>query len=387
MSTGAKRILMLTHEFPPYPGGVGRYCWSLAAAATRAGHRVTVLAPAHGNHRSDQYRDPPGVDVVHFAGDSFHFRDLRGLEQLVADTVASGKWDLVHAADWPMIMASRRVAFESTERVATLHGSDVLLFRHSLRARIAGARRALKQFDTLICNSAYTASLLRSGFPEVSNLRVAPLGVDAQWFDEPSQDTVAAYLNRIGCNESSRIILTVARLDERKGHLATLAAIAKLPESEQIDLTYVCVGRSVDAEYEARIVAMAKALGIRTVLTGTLPDKELAAAYRTADVLALCGQKIPQKVEGFGLVLLEGAAQGLPAVVTNVHALPEVVVNGTTGWVCDGNDPSRLAVALSMALAGSTANEMRRDCVTHARQYTWDRCAELTYGTRLAAVA
>ncbi len=56
----SKKILMLTHEFPPYPSGVGRYCWSLAAAAARAGHCVTVLAPAHAPHRSDHYRDPPG---------------------------------------------------------------------------------------------------------------------------------------------------------------------------------------------------------------------------------------------------------------------------------------------------------------------------------------
>jgi hypothetical protein len=35
-----KKILMLTHEFPPYPGGVGRYCWSLAAAAARPTRRT-----------------------------------------------------------------------------------------------------------------------------------------------------------------------------------------------------------------------------------------------------------------------------------------------------------------------------------------------------------
>jgi glycosyltransferase involved in cell wall biosynthesis len=63
------------------------------------------------------------------------------------------------------------------------------------------------------------------------------------------------------------------------------------------------------------------------------------------------------------------------------------VVNGTTGWVCEGNDPARLAVALSMALASSGAREMREACVAHARKFTWDRCAELTYGRRLAAVA
>jgi phosphatidyl-myo-inositol dimannoside synthase len=182
-----------------------------------------------------------------------------------------------------------------------------------------------------------------------------------------------------------RVVLTVARLDERKGHLATLASLAHLPEAERKSLKYVCVGRAVDKAYEARIVATAASLGVRTVLTGTLPDAELLAAYRTASVLALCGQNLPQKVEGFGLVLLEGAAQGLPAVVTNVHALPEVVVNGFTGWVCEGDDPSRLATALSMALAGSTSNEMRDACVTHARQFTWDRCADLTYRGQCAA--
>ncbi len=181
-------------------------------------------------------------------------------------------------------------------------------------------------------------------------------------------------------------MLTVARLDERKGHLATLAALAKLPAAERASIKYVCVGRAVDVAYEARIVEMASALGVQTVLTGTLPDGELKAAYRTASMLALCGQDIPQKVEGFGLVLLEGAAQGLPAVVTNVHALPEVVVNGFTGWVCEGNDPSRLSTAMSVALAGSTSSDMRDACVSHARKFTWDRCAELTYsgGSRLS---
>jgi phosphatidylinositol alpha-1,6-mannosyltransferase len=382
-----KKILMLTHEFPPYPGGVGRYCWSLAAAAARGGHEVTVLAPAHSQHRSDRYRDPPGVKVVHFAGDLFHFRELAAIEQLVTDTVESDEWDIVHAADWPMIVAARRLTHTYGRRVASLHGSDVLLFRRSLRARIAGAAKALRHFDSLVCNSAYTASLLHSGFPEVRNVRVAPLGVDSQWFEEPASDAVAAYHARIGRREGEQIVLTVARLDERKGHLATLAALAKLPDSARKSVRYVCVGRAVDTNYEARIVETAKALGVRTVLTGTLPDAELKAAYRTASMLALCGQDMPQKVEGFGLVLLEGAAQGLPAVVTNVHALPEVVVNGFTGWVCDGSDPTRLATAMSAALYRSTSTEMRAACISHARKFTWDRCAELTYTGRLAAVA
>ena len=276
----SKKILMLTHEFPPYPGGVGRYCWSLAAAAARAGHSVTVLAPAHSSHRSDHYRDPPDVKVVHFTGDQFHFRELAAVEQLVTDLVRSEAWDVIHAADWPMIAAARRLTQAPGQRVASLHGSDVLLFRHSLRARLAGASRALRHFDAVVCNSLYTASLLRAGFPDVGAVHVAPLGVDQQWFDEPSTDATEAYLKRIGWCTGERIILTVARLDERKGHLATLASLARFPEAERATLKYVCVGRAMDREYAARIAATAKSLGVTTVLTGTLPDSELLAAYR-----------------------------------------------------------------------------------------------------------
>jgi phosphatidylinositol alpha-1,6-mannosyltransferase len=150
---------------------------------------------------------------------------------------------------------------------------------------------------------------------------------------------------------------------------------------------YVCAGEVTDSVYEARIIDSAMSLGVRTVLAPRLPHAELIAAYHTASVLALCGEAPPQYVAGFGLTLLESAAQGVPAVITNVHALPEVVVNGTTGWVCEGNDSARLSVALSMAFASSGGSEVREACIAHARNYTWDRCAELTYDGALAAVA
>ncbi len=155
----------------------------------------------------------------------------------------------------------------------------------------------------------YTASLLRAGFPDVANVHVAPLGVDAQWFDEPSLEATEAYQRRIGWSLGERVVLTVARLDERKGHLATLASLARLPESERKNIKYVCVGRAEDKAYEARIVATAASLGVPHGSSRDLAGAELLAAYRTASVLALCGQNILQEVEGFGLELLEGAAQ------------------------------------------------------------------------------
>jgi len=86
------------------------------------------------------------------------------------------------------------------------------------------------------------------------------------------------------------------------------------------------------------------------------------------------------QIEGFGLVLLEAAAAGLPAVVTAVHAIPEVV-DSRAGWICQPRDIAGLARSFADALIDSRHDKMRDLCIDHAREFTWDQCARLTYGS------
>jgi phosphatidylinositol alpha-1,6-mannosyltransferase len=89
-----KRILVLTHEFAPYPGGVARFCWNVGAAGARAGHEVMVLVPEHAYHIKDGGRDPPGTRVTRFAGDVIAMGELRGLERRVQAAIESSTWDI-----------------------------------------------------------------------------------------------------------------------------------------------------------------------------------------------------------------------------------------------------------------------------------------------------
>jgi phosphatidyl-myo-inositol dimannoside synthase len=384
-----RSILLLTHEFPPYPGAVGRYCWNLAEAAARAGHQMTVLAPSHGDGSVEHYEKLEGVNVLRYPAELFHFRELKRFERVAREVFDQGAWEVVHAADWPMIVALRNLALTRTQTVATLHGNDLLNIRRSLRAWMAGAPRALAQFSHYVCDSRHTASLLLRDFPRLADgdLRIAPLGVDEWWFKTPKPQEVEAYRRRINHVQGERIVLTVAPLEERKGQLATLAALARLPEEERRRLKYVCIGLSVDPAFEERIAAMADAVGVTTVLTGALRDTHVRAAYMLADVLALCGSSLPRRMPGYGPVPLEAAAQGLPAVVTRVHALPEMVRHERTGWICEESDFAGLAAALGAALSGAHRQSQGAECVAHAREFTWDRCAETTYAARLAAAA
>jgi phosphatidylinositol alpha-1,6-mannosyltransferase len=372
-------ILMLTHEFPPYPGGVGRYCASLAEAAARAGHRVTVLAP---DHKQDAPPSLAGIEVQRFSGDVFHFRELKSLRGHISQMLARapGSHDVVHAADWPAIVAMRGLRTPGSRRLATLHGTDVLLMRSSIRAKLARAATALASFDGYVCNSRYTQGLLQEHFPKLAGRStVTPLGVDTSWFEPAAEAGQQALAQRIQRRDDDLTVLTVARLDSRKGQLRTIQALGRLPDALKRRVHYLCVGKEVEAGYGQAMQDAASRCCVRLSLTGRLPDGELKAAYALADVFALTGESVPGKVEGFGLVLLEAAAQGLPAVVTQLQALPEVVAHGQTGWVCA--DDTALAQAFEAALAPSAAQALQTQCVAHARAFTWDRCAELTYGS------
>ncbi|HYH46766.1 MAG TPA: glycosyltransferase family 4 protein, partial [Thermoanaerobaculia bacterium] len=67
---------------------------------------------------------------------------------------------------------------------------------------------------------------------------------------------------------------------------------------------------------------------------------------------------VPSTYEGMPLVVLEAMAAGVPVVASRVSGIPEVVVDGETGWLVPKEDPAALAGALAEVLAD--ASEARR---------------------------
>lgn len=372
-----RSILIATHEYLPYPGGIGRYCAALAGAAAAAGHRVEVLAPAYDGPVGRVFGDD-GVTIHRFAGDTFRLAALRDYRARLRDLLAAGTYHDVLAADWPAILALGPVATPGVRRLATIYGTEVLMFRRSWRLRLLGAGRALHSFDRLIGISDFTRDLLARNSPQLATRAEAiPLGVDAGWFRTPEAQAVQAFRSRCRIEDGNRVVLTVARLDSRKGHDRTIDALGRLPEAMRAKLRYLCVGRIVDEAYAARLRELASARSVDLLLTGPVPDAEVLAAYRVADVFALTANAEAHKVEGFGLVLLEAAAQGLPSVVTPVDAIPEVIAAGRTGHVADS--PEALAAAFADVLDGDP-QRWRDSCIAHARTFSWDACAHATFG-------
>ncbi|MDQ1479427.1 MAG: phosphatidyl-myo-inositol alpha-mannosyltransferase, partial [Actinomycetota bacterium] len=105
-------------------------------------------------------------------------------------------------------------------------------------------------------------------------------------------------------------------------------------------------------------------------LVGYIPDADLPDYYRAADVFILP----TRTAEGFGLVLMEAAASGVPSIATDSGAPREVVDDGVTGLLVPPGAPDALASAITkLYRSPELLSEMGRAALTRSASFTWDR--------------
>lgn len=209
-------------------------------------------------------------------------------------------------------------------------------------------RRALEGSCRVVTNSDATSAEFRSfGVPGEKLMRVYP-GVDPRRFRPGPRDPDP--LRRYGL-DGKRVILTVARLDQRKGHDVVLRALARL---DAPDVVYLIVGRGRE---EARLRALAGACGVvdRVRFAGFIPDADLPAVYNLCDIFAMPnrvteGTALAGDVEGFGISFVEAGACGKPVVAGRSGGAVEAVLDGETGLLVDPRSDQGVAEAIQRLL-------------------------------------
>ncbi|MEV3902902.1 glycosyltransferase [Mycobacterium sp. NPDC050551] len=183
-------------------------------------------------------------------------------------------------------------------------------------------------------------------------------GVDPDAFDS-TDDRSAIHESRIG--EADRVVGTFAMLRPEKDH-ETLVRAARLVVDRLPDTKFLLVG---DGATRPDIERLVVELGLtnHVVLTGARTD--VPALLRAIDVFVLSSAT----VECFPISLLEAMAAGRPAVCTAVGGVPEMIQEGTTGYLVPPRDPGALAERLVAVLSDrELAHRMGRAARTRVEE-------------------
>jgi len=219
----------------------------------------------------------------------------------------------------------------------------------------------LRTADIVIVNSNYVGNAaIALGAREERVKVVCPVGQELPGQGEPATHGVA----------ERPTVLCVSNLEQRKAQEYLLRAVALLRE-QAFSLMLVGSERAREADYVAKLRDMTQALDLadKVCFAGRLEGKDLAAAYRQADIFVL-----PSLMEGYGLVLLEAMSFGLPVVASKVGGIPEIVSDGVEGILVPPRDEKALANAIAELLACPTKRrEMGEKGIARAcQQPSWD---------------
>lgn len=286
-------------------------------------------------------------------------RDLLALLDLVR-LLRSGGFDAVHSVTPKAGLIAAIAGFVSRVpvRVHTFTGQVWATRKGGSRALLKALDRVIARLTThVLVDSASQRDFLRAqgvlhasqglvlGYGSVS-------GVDVRRF-RPDAASREAVRRELSIPPSARVFLFIGRLTRDKGVLDLASAFEHV--SRELDAAFlICVGPDEEALAPAiRTRCGLAASRVRFVSWTVAPERFIAAS----DVCCL-----PSYREGFGSVVIEAAAAGVPAIGSRIYGIVDAIEDGTTGLlVAVGNVP-----ALGAAMSRLATDDALRDSMGQA---------------------
>jgi len=369
-------ILLLSELFPPAVGGSAVL---FSGIYSRVPQDVVVLTDAAASPgAADERRGRLRVlrrgigtrrwGVLDVSGVAHHLRVAWYTRTLGADSVVH----CARALPEGLAAAIARTA-GGPPFVCWTHGEDLVTASTS-RELSSLTKWVYRRAAAAVANSRNTARLLLDIGVLPEKIEVVYPAVDASRF-HPGVD--GGHLRRrLGLHDDTVLLLSVGRLQRRKGHDVTLTALSQLVGPVP-RWHYVVVG---DGQERRRLEGLVAGYGLadRVTFVGEVDDEQLPAWYAASDIFIMPNRVDEGDIEGFGIVFLEAAAAGRPVIGGDSGGVPEAVERDETGLLVDGTDPHAVGEAICTL---ASAPELRarlgwagRDRVI--RRFTWDRAAE-----------
>jgi glycosyltransferase involved in cell wall biosynthesis len=309
----------------------------------------------------------------------------RGLRWYVAPFVVPGAIRRVHEAVGfdllrvhslryigPSALAARRRYRLNVPVVSHHHHLDPSPLNRLIEKRVVDAS------DRVVVGSEFARRQLREELgARTEHVSVVYYGVDPRFTPRPPSEALRARYGLAG----RRVVLFFGGLKPRKNLTLLLDIWADVLRAGPGARLLIAGGGPLLPELRRRAARLG--LGDRVGFTGYVPEAEKAEHFNLADVFVF-----PSALEGFGLAVGEAMSSGLPVVASDRGSIPELLVDGEGGFLCDPARPAQFVEALLRLLRDAplrakqgAANVERVD-----RWFRWERCVATTRAQYESAV-
>jgi phosphatidylinositol alpha-1,6-mannosyltransferase len=361
------RVLLLAENWPPRVGGIERYLTGLVTHLPPGS--TVVVAP----RVSDEAGHEPSEELVTRQRFFWPFVRPAWLPLFIR------LWRRFRRESYSVLLCGKALfegqvgyylkRFLGVPYIVFTYAMEIEAWRMQPRTRRA-LSRVLGAADTVVYINDITGTTLReAGVPRNKLLKLPP-AIDGKWLVPVTEEQRSLLRDTYQLPE--QYVLCVARLIERKGVDVLLTAFSGLDQTRFADVQLIIVG---DGVQRALLEALSQKLWLANSaqFLGSVPDEDLPGLYGGAKIFALTPRDLDGDYEGFGIVYLEAAAQGVPVIGTTTGGVPEAVLNEHTGLLVPPDDPAATTAALTRLLSDEALRQRLGEAgrTRIRREFSW----------------
>lgn len=376
-----KKILIVASTFPRWAGDTEpRFILDYAKAIAQY-YNVTILVPSAPQAKDHEYIE--GIEVIRY-----RYFPVRSLETLcypgaIIARIKSNKlrvllvpfliiglykkllslsqqYDIIHA-HW-LIPQGILTSFVKTPFIVTGHGTDVTSLNTGLIKKLKA--RCLRKADNIVMVSNSLALKIKETYPKIIKpIHVISMGCDTTAFSPKNR------VQNFWKQDGKKIVLFVGRLVEIKGLSFLIDAM------NYVDALLIIVG---SGPLEIALKEQANPLKDKVRFLGPKTHEELKTIYASADIFVAPSITAANgATEGFGLVLIEAMASGLPVIASHSGGIVDIVKNGENGLLTEEKNIKHLAYNIQLLLTDTTLyKRLSTNAVLTAKAYDYSEIAK-----------
>jgi len=382
------KVCVLSFDFLPNIGGVATHVYELSRYLVKKGVEVDLITFNRFNGRYYYYFVMDGISVYSFRTPLFNKLPSKVSSSILLLPILvflfrhAKKYDLFHfhgmlSLDFYLMSIIKRM-FGSVRIVWTNHTSRYLDLYDA--GDFHTLNKVLKIPDAVIAPSKELAEkTYKNTVFKKNRVFFIPNGVDINKFKPCSTERKNKLRKELGLSINDKVIISTRRFERKNGVVFLIKAFAlvlkKLP-----NVKLVLIGDYKGPEWNSdkkQIFELIDAykLNKNVIWLGSVPNKEISKYYCVADVSV-----IPSLKEAVSISGLESLAMGIPIIGSNIGGIPELVVDGVTGYLTKPADYIDLA---NNILRIFSDDFILREMSINARKravnlFSWEKIVEQT---------
>ena len=326
-------IVILTQCFPSKIGGIENLIFNLSYYLSKD-NKVIVFADQHNIIKDAMFdnRFKNNFLVRRFGGIKYFRRrnKVRELEKIInfneVKAIICDSWKSVE-------LPIKKFKNINLPFICLVHGNEVIIKNNRHHKRIL---HCFKNVNKIVSNSEFTKNLIKKINSEIKNIKVINPGVSN--FDNIIEEEVKLI-------KGKPTLLTLARLEKRKGHEHILKSVGKLKKTYH-NIRYIIAGEGEERRY---LESLAKSLNIskNVIFIGSVNDGQKKYILNKTDLMIMptIDESKNLSIEGFGITYIEAALFGIPSIASNVGGTNEAVLHNETGIIIDNLDKLEITIS------------------------------------------